>query len=353
MKKSIGIIFGGVSSEHEVSCVSAANVFDNINKEKFDATLIGITKDGAWYKYTGDSAKMRDGSWQNDAENLFEAVLSTNRAHPGLIVFGGNSCETVALDAVFPVLHGANGEDGTMQGLLKIAGIPYVGCNTFSSALAMDKDLTKLVAKTVGVPVANSVTLIGDRNFDMNRAVAEAEEMTDYPMFVKPCNAGSSVGVSKAHDRAELIKGIADAFRHDKKILVEQFMRGSEVEVAVIGNESPVASRTGEIVPNASFYDYDTKYNSDSADYYIPARLTDETAEKIRAAAVKIYTALGCEGLSRVDFFADGDSFCFNEINTLPGFTSISMYPTLMRDSGLEYPDLIEKLIGLALERGA
>lgn len=353
MKKSIGIIFGGVSSEHEVSCVSAANVFDNINKEKFDATLIGITKDGAWYKYTGDSAKMRDGSWHNDAENLFEAVLSTNRAHPGLIVFDGGSCETVALDAVFPVLHGANGEDGTMQGLLKIAGIPYVGCNTLSSALAMDKDLTKLVAKAAGVPVANSVTLVNDKNFDMNRAVAEAEEMTNYPMFVKPCNAGSSVGVSKAHDRAELIKGIADAFRHDKKILVEQFMRGSEVEVAVIGNEGPVASRTGEIVPNASFYDYDTKYNSDSADYYIPARLTDETAEKIRAAAVKIYTALGCEGLSRVDFFADGDSFCFNEINTLPGFTSISMYPTLMRDSGLKYPDLIEKLIGLALERGA
>ncbi len=352
MKKSIGIIFGGISSEHAVSCVSAANVFDNISKDKFDVTLFGITKDGVWYNYTGNSGKMRDGSWENDKTNLFSAFISPDRSHHGAIIFDGEAHRIKRLDAVFPVLHGACGEDGTMQGLLKIAGIPYVGCDTCSSALSMDKNLTKLIARSAGVPVANSVTLVNNADFDMNRAVYEAEAMTGYPMFVKPCNAGSSVGVSKAHNRAELIRGIENAFTYDKKVLVEEFMQGSEIEVAVIGNDSPVSSRTGEIVPNASFYDYDTKYNSDSAEYYIPARLPDETAEKIRAAAIKVYTALGCEGLSRVDFFADGNKFCFNEINTIPGFTSISMYPTLMRDGGLSYPDLIERLIELAISRG-
>lgn len=352
-KRAIAIIFGGISSEHEVSCVSAANVFDNIDKDKFIPYRLGIDKKGVWFLYDGASDCMRDGSWINDKEHLKPAVISPCTAHHGFITFckANSTYEITHIDAAFPVMHGAGGEDGTMQGLLTIAGIPFVGCDTVSSADAMDKAVTKtLVADKV--PCIPWITLIKTTDLDIFAAIAESEERFGYPVFVKPSSAGSSVGVSKCRNRAELAKGIEEAFRHGKKLLIEKAIVGSEIEVAVFGNDSPVASCCGEIIPGADFYDYDNKYNSDTAKYYIPARLTKEMSDAIRASALKVYRTLGCTGLSRVDFFAFEGGYYFNEINTIPGFTPISMYPQLMKNSGVSYQDLITGLIDLAMERG-
>ncbi len=353
MKKSVAIIFGGISSEHEVSCVSAANVYDNIDKAAFDVYRLGIDKSGAWYLYSGKSDCMRDGSWLNDTQNLSPAVISPCTVHHGFVVFdkANQKYSVVRLDAAFPVMHGAGGEDGTMQGLLKLAGIPYVGCDTVSSADAMDKDVTKAIVSRY-VPCIPWITAIKTPDFDMCAVIAESEIKFGYPVFVKPSSAGSSVGVSKCKNRAELAKGIDEAFKHGKKVLVEKFIDGKEIEVAVLGNSAPIASCCGEINPGAEFYDYDTKYNNDTAQYFIPARLSDEIANGIRDAAIKVYTSLGCEGLSRVDFFAFDGGYYFNEINTIPGFTPISMYPTLMQHEGISYSELITRLIDLALERG-
>ncbi len=354
MKRSIAIIFGGISSEHEVSCVSAANVYDNIDTDKFISYRLGIDKNGVWYLYDGDSGKMRDGSWLDDAQHLKPAFISPCTAHHGFITLDKENFKyTVTyVDAAFPVMHGAGGEDGTMQGLLSIAGIPYVGCDTISSADAMDKAVTKaLVAGKV--PCIPWITVINSSSLDVVSVIAESEERFGYPVFVKPSSAGSSVGVSKCRDRGELAKGIEEAFKHGKKLLIEKFISGSEIEVAVYGNSDPVASCCGEINPGADFYDYETKYNADTAKYYIPARLSKEMSDSIRASALDVYRILGCEGLSRVDFFAFEGGYYFNEINTIPGFTPISMYPQLMQNSGVSYKDLITGLIDLAVERGS
>lgn len=353
-KRAIAIIFGGISSEHEVSCVSAANVYDNIDTDKFIPYRLGIDKNGVWYLYDGDSDMMRDGTWLRDTEHLRPAFISPCTAHHGFITLDKKDLKysVTHIDVAFPVMHGAGGEDGTMQGLLSIAGIPYVGCDTVSSADAMDKAVTKALV-SVEVPCIPWITVINSGDLDIASVIAESEERFGYPVFVKPSSAGSSVGVSKCKNRAELAKGIEKAFKHGKKLLIEKFISGSEIEVAVYGNGSPVASCCGEIDPGADFYDYDTKYKSDTAKYYIPARLTDAMSDAIRKSALDVYRILGCEGLSRVDFFAFEGGYYFNEINTIPGFTPISMYPQLMQNSGVSYKDLITGLIELAMERGA
>lgn len=352
MKKHIAVLFGGMSTEHEVSCVSAACVIDNIDQEKFEVSKIGITKDGIWFLFEGSTDDMRSLTWTEKTENLRAAIISPCSVHHGFLVLDkvNKKYEIVRVDAVFPVLHGRNGEDGTMQGLLRIAGIPYVGCDTYSSAVCMDKVSTKILCERVNIPTVPFICARKTPDFDMNALICEVEESFPYPVFVKPANAGSSVGITKATDRASLIKGALTAFENDRKILIEKAAVGKEIEIAVLGNNEPIASACGEIDPNSEFYDYNTKYVADTAEYFIPARIGNEQSEKIRKAAIKIFKTLDCRGFARVDFFACEDgSFYLNEINTIPGFTPISMYPRLMGEAGYSYPILIEKLIDLAI----
>lgn len=352
MKKlNVCILFGGVSPEHEVSLRSAESVLKNLDAEKYNILPVGITKDGRWILF-GDSdyTQLPSGAWETNPANKIAAISPV--CGQGLLCFAENRVETVILDVVFPVLHGENGEDGAMQGLLEIAGIPYVGSNVASSAVSMDKTLTKLVADSEQVVQAQWQLVRGDRlENDMDAAITAVEARFDYPVFVKPAGTGSSVGVSKAKNREALKAALTHAAKYDDKILVEEFIKGREIEVAVMGNESPVASICGEIDSGADFYDYDAKYVTDTSVAYIPARLDDAVAEQVRETAIRIYKALGCQGLSRVDFFVtDENRIVFNEVNTLPGFTSISMYPKLFGASGIPYGQLLDQLLQLALE---
>lgn len=352
MKTSIAIIFGGMSTEHEVSCISAACVIDNMDKNKFDVFKIGITKNGVWFLFDGSTDDMRAQTWSENTECLRAAIISPCSVHHGFMILDkvSKKYEIVRVDAVFPILHGKNGEDGTIQGLLRIAGIPFIGCDTYSSAICMDKVSTKILCERENISTVPYVCARKTPDFDTNALVCEVEESFPYPVFVKPANAGSSVGITKAVNRASLIQGVVTAFQNDRKILIEKAMIGKEIEVAVLGKDNPIASVTGEIDPNSEFYDYNTKYVANTAKYFIPARISSETSEKIRATALKIFKTLDCSGFARVDFFTCNDgSFYLNEINTIPGFTPISMYPRLMSEAGYSYSQLIEKLIELAI----
>ena len=353
MKKlSVCVLFGGMSPEHDVSLRSAEYVLNSLDKEKYNVFPLGITKEGDWILYGGEDYSLLPGdAWLEHPGNR-RAAISPVRGQ-GLLSFEGDCVVREWIDVVFPVLHGENGEDGAMQGLLQLAGIPYVGPHVSASAVAMDKTLTKLVADQAGVDQAAWVLV---RSTDLSnrteQVLDQLEEKFSYPMFVKPAGTGSSVGVSKARDRQALQVALENAAKFDKKILVEEFIHGREVEVAVMGNENPMASICGEIDSGADFYDYDAKYLTDTSVAYIPARIGEEVAEQVREAAVRIYSAIGCQGLSRVDFFVtyEGERVVFNEINTLPGFTSISMYPKLFAASGIPGGQLIDELLRLAME---
>ena len=353
MKKlSVCILFGGISPEHEVSLRSAESVLNNIDHSKYNVFPVGITKDGDWICFGGkDYSMLPTGAWMTHPDNR-RAAISPVRGQ-GLLTFEGDCVVRERIDVVFPVLHGENGEDGAMQGLLQMAGIPYVGPHVSASAVAMDKTLTKLVVDQAGVTQAAwQLVRRQDLEYHMDTTLDRLEEKFRYPMFVKPAGTGSSVGVSKAADREALRDALLAASVYDKKILVEEFIHGREVEVAVMGNDNPVASICGEIDSGADFYDYDAKYVTDTSVAYIPARISEDVEEQVREAAVKVYTAIGCQGLSRVDFFVtyEDNRVVFNEINTLPGFTSISMYPKLFAASGIPYSELIDELIKLAVE---
>lgn len=353
MKKlAVCVLFGGISPEHEVSLRSAQAVLNHMDKEKYDIFPVGITREGDWFLYGSDDySRLPDGSWRSCAENK-RAAISPVRGQ-GLLTFEGESVVRQRIDVVFPVMHGENCEDGAMQGLLQMAGIPYVGPHVAASAVAMDKTLTKLVVEKAGVAQAAwELVRRSDLDNHVENTLDFLEHRFSYPMFVKPAGTGSSVGVSKAKDRDALRKALMEAAKFDEKVLVEEFIRGREVEVAVLGNANPVASVCGEIDSGADFYDYEAKYITDTSTAYIPARIPENVAETVRDAAVKVYSAIGCRGLSRVDFFVtyDENRVVFNEINTLPGFTSISMYPQLFDASGIAYSDLIDKLLALAME---
>ena len=355
MKKlSVCVLFGGMSPEHEVSLRSAESVLNNIDKEKYNIFPVGITKSGDWIVFGGDDYSMLPTrAWEQHPDNR-RAAISPVRGQ-GLLTFEGDCVVRERIDVVFPVLHGENGEDGAMQGLLQLAGIPYVGPHVAASAVSMDKTLTKLVMDQAGIPQA-AWHLVRSRELEnrMDHVIHALENRFLYPMFVKPAGTGSSVGVSKAADRNALESALKMAALYDEKILVEEFIPGKEIEVAVMGNENPVASICGEIDSGADFYDYDAKYVTDTSTAYIPARIDPEVEEQVRDYAVKAYQAIGCQGLSRVDFFVThrDNRVVFNEINTLPGFTSISMYPKLFAASGIEYTQLIDELLKLAMEAG-
>ena len=350
-KLSVCILFGGISPEHEVSLRSAESVLNNIDHDKYNVFPVGITKEGDWVLFGGrDYSMLPAGTWQSYDGNR-RAALSPVHGQ-GLLSFENDCVVRERIDVAFPVLHGANGEDGAIQGLLQIAGIPYVGPHIAASAACMDKCMTKLVADNAGVRQADWL-LVTRSAFDhsMEAVCEQVEQKFSYPVFVKPAGTGSSVGVSKARDRESLAQALVTALTFDRKVLVEEFIDGQEIECAVLGNETPMASICGEIDAGADFYDYDAKYISDCSSLYIPARIDDDVAEQVRETAVRIYEALGCCGLSRVDFFVKKDGqVVFNEINTIPGFTSISMYPKLFEASGIPYPQLIDKLLELAME---
>ncbi len=353
MKKlSVCILFGGMSPEHAVSLRSAESVLNRIDHKKYNVFPVGITRDGDWILFGGrDYSMLPSGTWETCPKNR-RAAISPVRGQ-GLLSFEGDCVVRERIDVVFPVLHGENGEDGTVQGLLELAGIPYVGCHVAASAVAMDKTLTKLVVDHAGVPQAAwHLVRREELSNHMDTILDVLEKKFSYPMFIKPAGTGSSVGVSKACDRDSLDRALLEAARFDRKILVEEFIHGREIEVAVMGNDNPVASICGEIDSGADFYDYEAKYVTDTSRAYIPARIPEEVQEQVRDAAVKVYSALGAQGLSRVDFFVtfEGNRVVFNEINTIPGFTSISMYPKLFEASDIPYGDLIDALLKLALE---
>ena len=364
-KPTVLILFGGKSTEYEVSLISAHSILTNIDREKYTVVTVGITKGGDWYLYGGDIDCMKNGTWCTDTSALKRAALSPSPADSGIYVFGADgSAELVHIDVIFPVMHGANAEDGTLQGLMQLSGIPFVGSGCATSAIGMDKAYTKLVVSHYEIPQAkcdiiNSFRLASDPD----SVVKACEDIGKYPLFVKPANAGSSVGASKANDRTELMSALTLAAEHDSKIIVEEYIKGKEVEVAVMGNrpmgqDAYTASTPGQINPGAEFYDYDAKYSADSnSSAIIPADIGEDTAKKVREYAKIICGALGVTGLSRVDFFVyekDGEEkIIFNEINTLPGFTQISMYPKLFMHDGMTYPEIIDKLIALALKKEA
>ena len=359
-KLNVAVVFGGKSGEHEVSLMSATNVINAMDKSKYNINTIGITKQGKWMLYQGPVEKLQDGSWEQeagklDSHELVELLLNPMLQGTRVQCSKLDEDPSKKIDVIFPVLHGPNGEDGTIQGFFEMLDIPYVGCGVIGSALGMDKIISKQLFMDAGLNVANyDLSYKHEINDKLQDVIARIEGKFPYPVFVKPVNMGSSVGVTKAHDRDELEKGLQEAAKYDRKILVEEFINGREMECAVLGNNYPEASGVGEIIPYKEFYDYEAKYFDDGkSTLVIPAKLTKEEEESIRQAAVKAFKALDCCGMSRVDFFLERTTgkIYINEINTIPGFTKISMYPKLWDTAGLSYSKLVDKLIELALER--
>lgn len=346
------IIFGGKSSEYEVSLQSAYSVIKNIPNDKYNIVLLGITKDGKWRLFEGNPEKIPSGEWIKG--NCTPAVLNPDFGSNELLVFRGNETETIHIDAVFPVLHGKNGEDGTIQGVFEMAGIPYVGCGVLASAMSMDKAITNMTADKFSVPQAKWLS-ITTYEYEKNKDdfIEKCISYLGLPVFVKPANAGSSVGISKAKTKEELFAAMEIAFKEDSKVVAEESIDGREIECAILGNEDPIASVVGEIVPCNEFYDYNAKYIDGDSTLIIPADISKEKSDEVQDYAVKIYKEHGASGLSRVDFFLrrSDNSVLFNEINTLPGFTSISMHSKLFEESGIPYSELLDRLITLALER--
>ena len=352
-KTNLCIMFGGNSTEYEVSLRSSYSVLENVDRAKYDIVKVGITRDGQMYLYDGDDEKIKENTWKDDSANLKKALMSTSFGdHAVYAINGEGRVERVEIDVVFPVMHGAYSEDGRLQGMLDMCGVPYVGPGCASSAVCMDKAFTKLILNNYGIPVAGCVYV---NKADLKKgfkAIAEDVEALGYPVFVKPANSGSSVGVSKVNDEDELKNALEKAVKFDDKVLIEEAIVGKEVEVAVLGNEKAVALTCGEIISDADFYDYDDKYTNGTSTYNIPADIKKSTWLNLKRTAEGIFRYLDCKGLSRVDFFVCGEDeqIIFNEINTLPGFTSISLYPKMAMESGYTYSGIIDELVKLAFD---
>jgi D-alanine-D-alanine ligase len=367
-KLRVGILFGGRSGEHEVSLLSAASILKAIDRNKFDVVPIGITKEGRWLA-AADATGLLEGDKTSVARQMRagdpDATPGAKLLHEGIPTLlapepGRQGPAGKAIDVVFPVLHGTFGEDGTIQGLFELAGIAYVGSGVLGSSAGMDKDVMKRLFAQAGLPIVKHVTVLrSEWEKSPRKAIAQIEAALKYPLFVKPANLGSSVGISKAHDRKELGPALDEAAKYDRKLVVEQGVGGKksrarELEVGVLGNDDPKASVVGEIIPGKEFYDYEAKYLSEGSVPVIPAKITRDEAKRIRAMAVAAFEACDLSGLARVDFLMEPDGkrrIYLNEVNTLPGFTQISMYPKLWEATGIPYSALITQLIELALER--
>ena len=344
-KENLVVIFGGRSSEHEVSCISVQTVAKAVDTEKYNMTLVGITKEGKWLR-ADNIESIADGSWR---DGKVTAVISPDTTKE-LLILNGDKVERQRVDVIFPVLHGMYGEDGTIQGLFEMADIPYVG--VLASAASMDKFYTKIIVDNVGVRQAKFVPVLAEDFGDLDAAMDRVETGLDYPVFVKPSKAGSSKGVNKAVDRQSLKSALEEAVKFDNKILVEETIVGRELECGVLGyKDNTQASGVGEILAAAEFYDFDAKYYNSESKTLVDPPMPENMREQIREDAVKIFMALDGRGLSRVDFFLTESGVVFNEINTLPGFTAISMYPMLWEAQGIPKKELVQKLIDLAFER--
>ncbi|MBI5463346.1 MAG: D-alanine--D-alanine ligase [Ignavibacteriales bacterium] len=360
-KLRVGVVFGGRSAEHEVSLVSAASVINALDKNKYEVVPIGITHEGRWLSSTNAVQLLKE---HRSIEQLPEHLLVPDPRKQALVELGSTARNSSTpegtsqpLDAIFPLIHGTYGEDGTIQGLFELADIPYVGAGVLGSAVGMDKVIQKELLRQAKIPTAPSVWfLFSDFARESKKFVLQCESKLRYPMFVKPSNSGSSIGISKAHNRKELVASITLAGQYDRKVLVEQGVKNArEIEVSVLGNDTAEASVPGEIIPSNEFYDYDAKYVDGKSASVIPAKLPKPVVKKLQAMAVDAFRALDCFGMARVDFLVEKKTnrMFLNEINTVPGFTSISMYPKLWEASGLSYPQLLDKLIELALKRHA
>ena len=351
-KKTVAVLFGGVSSEHDVSLASAENVISSIPEDKYEVYKIGITKDGRWFRYDGPN-ELRGSRWEGH-ESCVPACILPDRGRRGITVFENGGARTIDVDCVFPVLHGKNGEDGTMQGLMELAGIPCVGCDMISSAMSMDKAVTNTIMDYAGIPQAKWLAVT---KYDYAKSAEDflgrARDYLGLPIFVKPACAGSSVGVSKAGDMDALRAAMELAFLHGDKVVLEQTIVGREIECAVLGNDELQVATPCEIIPGSEFYDYDSKYVDDTTKIDLVARLSEEQVKRLRELAKKTYKALGCSGMARVDFFVsdDGEKMYLNEVNTIPGFTQISMYPKMFENAGKSYSQLVSELIELAIDK--
>ena len=345
MKKKIAVLFGGNSTEYEVSLQSAYSVLKNMDKEKYEIIPIGITREGEWYHYTGEYSHIEDNTWMNEAEHIFPIVVSQSRLDKSLIQFSKEHCEWIKIDLAFPVLHGKNGEDGTLQGLFELAGIPVVGCGTLSSALCMDKDRAHIVVQAMGIAVPKGITL---KQKEQQEALLKIDKSLTYPMFVKPIRSGSSFGITKVNETSQLEKAVENAFQYDDEVIVEEAIDGFEVGCAVLGKDELMVGRVDEIELSGGFFDFTEKYTLQSSKIHMPSRIDKDTEQRIQETAKVIYKALNCSGFARVDMFLTKENkIVFNEVNTIPGFTTHSRYPNMMKGVGLSFGDILDKLIGL------
>ncbi len=350
-KLTVAVIFGGKSNEHDISLISATHIINSIPRDKYDVVMIGITKEGRWLRYEGETENIKNGSWTSG--KTAPCILSAEPTDSGFnqTSYKG-SISKIKVDCVFPALHGKNGEDGTIQGLFQMSQLPFVGCDMLSSACCMDKEFTHRILESCGVKMAKWVSVRENDLPMLDEKCVEITSKLKYPLFIKPSRSGSSVGISKAYTVDELKNGIKLAFQYDSKLVIEQGLTGIECECAVMGNDKLIVSTIGEIAPANDFYDFESKYNDPTEQTFIPARFTEEQIKSIRAVAEKAYRSIGCEGLARVDFFlTDDKEVVLNEINTLPGHTPISMYPKLMEHEGVDADNEMDRLITLALER--
>ena len=347
-KLKIGVLFGGKSAEHEVSLQSAKNVIEALDRSKYEIIPIGINKNGKWMLSNTSNYLLNGNNPKLIKLNKSNKEVTLHSESGGALTEINNSNHQSRIDVIFPVMHGPFGEDGSMQGLLKLAGVPYVGAGVLGSAVGMDKDVMKRLFRDAGIPIGKFITIKNKKEANFNKIKKELK----LPLFIKPANMGSSVGINKASNEKEFNKAIQDAFLYDSKILIEEGINGREIECSVLGNENPIASLPGEIIANQEFYSYDAKYVDEGAIAQIPAKINKKTQKKIQELAIKVFKTLSCEGMGRVDFFLkkNGEVLA-NEINTIPGFTKISMYPKLWEATGIPLPKLLDRLIDLAIER--
>lgn len=349
-KIKVAVLFGGVSNEHDISLISATNIINAIPSDKYEVIPIGITKKGRWLFYPGDVNLIAGGNWDANPDCV-PAVILPDPMYKGIVKILDGTYSITKIDVVFPALHGRNGEDGRIQGLLEMSGIPYVGCGCLSSAACMDKAITHTILEANGVNMARWRSITSSQLNKLDEICENIAAELDYPLFVKPANSGSSVGVNRADSFEELRDAVKLAFAHDSKVIIEEYIKGRELECAVFGDKNIFASDVGEINSCNEFYDYDAKYILGTSSLSIPADIPAESSKEIRETALKAFRAMECRGLSRIDFFLKEDgTVILNEINTLPGFTPISMYPKLMEHLGIPQPELLDRLIKLCLD---
>ncbi len=347
-KKKIAIIFGGCSSEYSVSLQSAYSIISNMDSRCYETILIGINREGSWFRYFGAIDRIQDDTWHTEEKDCISVILSPDRHIHGIIELRRDGIRYERIDAAFPVMHGKNGEDGTVQGLIELAGIPLIGCGTLSSALCMDKDRAHRLAAAADICIPNSIVLTKQLT---TRILFEKTKDLNYPLFVKPMKAGSSFGITKVYERLDLADAVKLAFEHDNEVIIEENIEGFEVGCAILGNQELIIGEVDEIELSKGFFDYTEKYTLKSSQIHMPARIDDRTAEKIKQTAAIIYRTLGCRGFARVDMFLTPDNrIVFNEVNTIPGFTTHSRYPNMMNGIGLPFRELLTRLIEMGLK---